>query len=273
MLLCSTRAFGDGIVKENHFYRELADGGVAMGGFMQIGHPAVAEVLARAGLHWVIFDTEHGGIDLETGTALIRAMSAWLCTPFVRLPINDSAWIARFLDAGVGGIVVPMVNSAEQAKAAVDAARYPPDGRRGFGYNRANNYGVDFDEYAAGANAHTAVIVQIEHIDGVENIDRILDVKGIDGVFVGPYDLTGSMGIVGQMDHPKMTDALERIINACQRHGVPAGLHVVQPQIERVQKAIDDGFRIIGMSLDNVMLYHAARSFLTEARQLVDETK
>ena len=257
-------------MKDNHFHQELADGGVAMGGFMQIGHPAVAEVFARAGLRWVMFDTEHGGIDLETGTALIRAMSAWPCTPFVRLPINDSAWIARFLDAGVGGIVVPMVNSAVQAQAAVDAARYPPVGRRGFGYNRANNFGVDFDEYAANANANTAVIVQIEHIEGVENIDQILDVEGIDGVFVGPYDLTGSMGIVGQMDHPKMADALKRIITACHRHNVAAGLHVVQPQIERVHKAIDDGFRIIGMSLDNVMLYHATRSFVTEARQLVE---
>ncbi len=257
-------------MKENHFHQELARGGVAMGGFMQIGHAAVAEVFARAGLRWVMFDTEHGGIDLETGTDLIRAMSAWPCTPFVRLAINDSAWIARFLDAGVGGIVVPMVNCAEQARAAVDAAKYPPEGRRGFGYNRANNYGVDFDDYAANANGSIAVIVQIEHIEGVENIDQILDVEGIDGVFVGPYDLTGSMGIVGQMDHPRMADALRRIITACREHNVPAGLHVVQPQIERVKKAIEDGFRIIGMSLDNVMLYHATRSFVTETHRLVE---
>ena len=247
---------------------ELEQDGVAFGAWIQIGHASVAEVFARAGMRWTVIDCEHGGIDLESATSLMRAMAARSCSPLVRLPVNDSAWIARCLDAGAHGLVVPMVNTPEQAQAAIAAAKYPPDGRRGFGYARANNYGVDFDEYAAQANRNITVTAQIEHIEGVENIDRILEVEGLDSIFVGPYDLSGSLDIVGQMDHPKMTEALDRITQACKEHNIPAGIHIVQPEPERVQTAIDNGFRMIVLSLDTVLLYNAMSDFLKESRRL-----
>ena len=254
----------------NLLKNELTEDGVAFGGFMQIGHPAVAEIFARAGLRWVIIDLEHGITDLETAAGLMRAMSGGSCQALVRLPTNDPTWIARCLDAGAHGVVVPMVNTVQQAKAAVDAVKYPPAGKRGFGYGRANHYGVDFDDYAATANQNLVVIVQIEHVDGVENIDQILQVEHIDGIFVGPYDLSGSMDIVGQMDHPKMISALDQISQACTRHAMPAGLHIVQPDLARLRDALDRGFRIFALSADSVLLYAGMRDLLMRAREIID---
>ena len=248
---------------------EIHRDGVALGGWIQIGHAAIAETFARAGLGWAVIDCEHGIIDLESAASLMRAMARGSCTPLVRVPVNDSAWIARSLDAGARGIVVPMVNTAEQAKAAVAAAKYAPSGRRGFGYCAANAYGVDFDQYAAEANQAITVTVQIEHIEAVENIDRILDVEGVHSVFVGPYDLSGSLDVVGQMDHPKMIAALDRVSRSCQEHNVPAGVHVVQPEPDRVTKAIESGFQIIALSLDAVLLYRAMHDFLKESRDRI----
>ena len=254
----------------NALKSQLARQKVAFGGFIQIGHPAIGEIFARAGLGWSILDCEHGVIDLESGTNLMRAMSRWSCDALARLPRNDPVWIARFLDAGAAGIVVPMVNSARDAEQAVAAAKYPPQGHRGFGYGRANDYGVEFDTYARCANSDTSVIVQIEHVLGVEQIDAILSVEGIDGIFVGPYDLSGSMGIPGQLDHQKMADALSQIAAASQAHQVPAGLHIVGPQIERVRQAIANGFRIIALGMDTTLLYHGAHELLTQATALAN---
>lgn len=247
---------------------QLQRGAIVFAGWIQIGHPTVAEILVRAGFDCLVLDCEHGLIDLETTAAIMRAMGSRSCTPLVRLPKNDSTWIARIMDAGAGGIIVPMVNSAEQAAAAVAALKYPPEGRRGIGYCRANTYGADFQQYIETANESSVMIVQIEHAEGVENIDNILDVEGIDGVFVGPYDLSGSMDVLGELDHPKMRAALERINQSCRDHDVPAGLHVVAPDPARVKNSIEQGFRFIALSIDSVLLTHSAQELLEKARRL-----
>ena len=247
---------------------QLQRGDTVFASWIQIGHPTIAEILVRAGFKCLVLDCEHGLIDLETAAAIMRAMGSGSCTPLVRLPKNDSTWIARIMDSGAGGIIVPMVNSAEQAAAAVAAIKYPPEGRRGIGYCRANTYGADFPQYFDAANESSVVIVQIEHADGVENIDSILDVNGVDGVFVGPYDLSGSMDVLGELDHPKMRAALQRINQSCRNHHLPAGLHVVAPEPERVKNAIEQGFRFIALSIDSVLLTHSARELLEKARKL-----
>ena len=253
----------------NQLKTQLAEDGVAFGAFVQIAHPAVVEAFAAAGVRWIILDCEHGVLDLEAAANLMRGMSAWQCDAIVRLPGNDRMWIARCLDAGARGIIVPMVNTPEQAEAAVAAAKYPPAGKRGFGFGRANHYGVEFDAYLGCANDQIAVIVQIEHIKGVENADAILSVEGIDGVFVGPYDLSGSLGIPGKLDDPKMLEALERINQACDRHNVPAGVHITSAELDRVERAIAGGFRILALGVDTQLLYHAMHDFLRGAKALV----
>jgi 2-keto-3-deoxy-L-rhamnonate aldolase RhmA len=163
-------------------------------------------------------------------------------------------------------LIIPMVNSAAQAEHAVRESKFPPRGSRGFGYCRANRYGADFADYAAAANDDIAVVVQIEHRDAMAELDGILAVEGVDGAFIGPYDLSGSMGITGQFAHPDMIAALATYRAACERHAVAAGMHVVRPDSGAVRAAVEDGYTLIALGLDTVFLETGAKGALAEAR-------
>lgn len=236
------------------------------GGWIQIGHPSVAEIMGKAGFDWIAVDAEHAAIDLETTVALLRAMAPYAAVPLVRVPHNDLMWIRRVMDAGAGGVIVPMVNTADDARRAVEAAKYPPAGVRGFGYCRANAHGEDFAAYVSRANDETVVIAQVEHIQSVQNLDAILATEGIDGVFIGPYDLSGSMGITGQMDHPRMKEAQARVLEACRAHRKAAGLHIVRYSPDALRRSLADGFTFIALSLDVTLLQCSCREMLTTAR-------
>ncbi len=249
----------------NKLRRALLDRSLSLGTWIQIGHPACAEILARAGFDWVCVDLEHGGIDLETMTNLFRTLDGFDCVPVARLPMNDPIWIHRTLDAGARGLIIPMVKTAAEADAAVRHAKYPPRGVRGFGYSRANMHGVDFDEYIATANDEIAMIMQIEHKDAIGNLDAILEVDGVDGLFIGPLDLSGSMGLTGQMTHPDVVAALETYLEACRRHRITAGMHVVRPASDNVRDAIDQGYTLIALGVDTVFLDAGATDSLKSA--------
>jgi 2-keto-3-deoxy-L-rhamnonate aldolase RhmA len=248
-------------------FREALRGGEALlGGWLQIAHPAPAEIHARLGFDWVCVDLEHGAISIESMAEIFRAISGSNCVPVARVPANDPVWIHRTLDAGARGLIVPMVNSVEAAELAVREARFPPLGARGFGYCRANVHGIDFAEYARLANGEIAVILQIEHVKAIENLDAIAGVEGVDGLLIGPYDLSGSLGVVGQLDHPRMLECLERFRSVCQQAGVAAGMHLVRPTRESVQCAIAEGYTLLALGLDTVFIETAARSALESAR-------
>ena len=248
------------------FRQQLQQRTLSLGAWVQIGHPAVAEVFGRAGFDWVCADLEHGAQDLESATNLFRALSAYPAAAVVRVPSNDPIWIRRCMDAGAHGVIVPMINSGAEAEAAVSAAKYPPRGQRGFGYMRASEHGVDFHPYIKRANDETAVVVQIEHHRAIEALDDILSVEGVDGALIGPMDLSGSMGICGQLDHPRMQDAMKAFVDACARHGKAAGLHLVHPSAERIRSARAAGFTLLVLGLDVVFLAEASAQALREAR-------
>ena len=250
----------------NKLRKALLQKELTLGGWMQIGHPACAEIFARAGFDWVCVDLEHGAIDIETMTNIFRTLDAFECVPVARLPANDPVWIHRSLDAGAAGLIIPMVNSASDAENALRQAKYPPRGVRGFGYSRANMHGADFEKYVSTANEEIAIIMQIEHTEAIANIDAILQVEGVDGAFIGPYDLSGSMGIVGKLNHPRMVEALEKFLKACTKCNKAAGMHVVRPCPENIKKAIKEGYRLIALGLDNVFLEEAAKRALEVAR-------
>jgi 2-keto-3-deoxy-L-rhamnonate aldolase RhmA len=252
----------------NTLKNKLAKGEVCLGGWITIGHPAVAEIMVHAGFDWVAIDEEHGTIDFETGVRVLSVMRGTATVPFVRVRNNDELVIRRWLDAGAMGIIVPMINTAAQARAVVQAAKYPPQGRRGFGYCRANRYGAEFDEYVQRANDDIVLIAQIEHIEAVRNIDAVLDVDGIDGIFLGPYDLSGSMGLTGQIAHPDVDAAVETVRQACRRHNKVAGVHVVPVDPADVSRRANDGFTLIAASLDCVMLRYACEKTLAGANSL-----
>jgi 2-keto-3-deoxy-L-rhamnonate aldolase RhmA len=160
-----------------------------------------------------------------------------------------------------------MVNTPEQAVAAVSAAKYPPVGRRGFGYCRANNYGAEFDEYVKSANDDMLVIVQIEHIEAIRNIDSILAVDGVDGAFIGPYDLSGSMGLTGQLYHPDVLAACDEMLKACKKHGKAPGIHVVPVEPERIKKFVSEGFTFIAASIDTVFIRYGSETILKSLKE------
>ncbi|MBM3853858.1 MAG: 2,4-dihydroxyhept-2-ene-1,7-dioic acid aldolase [Verrucomicrobia bacterium] len=250
---------------KNKLRRALLQRELTLGSWVQIGHPAVAEVLARAGFDWVCVDLEHGAIDLEGTAALFRALGGSGCVPVARLPANDPIWIHRVLDAGAGGLIIPMVKTAAEAEAAVREAKYPPRGARGFGYSRANGHGADFESYIASANDEIAMIMQIEHKDAVANLDAILRVDGVDGVFIGPLDLSGSMGVTGQIGHPQMVAALAQYRAVCGEHKKAAGMHLVRTTDASIRRALDEGYTMLALGLDNVFLQEGARAALRAA--------
>jgi 2-keto-3-deoxy-L-rhamnonate aldolase RhmA len=240
----------------------LLNNEVTLGAWMQIGHCGIAEIFARAGFDWVCVDLEHGAIDLETMTDIFRTLDAFDCVPVARLPFNDPVWIHRSLDAGARGLIIPMVNSAQEADAAVTEAKYPPRGRRGYGYSRANMHGMDFESYIKSANDEIAMIMQIEHKNAIANLEEIVRVDGVDGLFIGPLDLSGSMGITGQMEHPDMVAALARYRKTAKDAGMSFGMHIVRPDEHNIKSNIEDGYTMIALGLDNVFIDESSKSAL-----------
>jgi len=227
---------------------------LTLGTWIQIGHPAVAEVLANAGFDWIAADMEHTDIDNAGFAALARAMHGRGVAPLARVRENDTLAIRQVLDLGAQGVIVPLIHTAEDAERAVRAAKYPPRGVRGFCFSRMNNWGTDFDACAATANDQTAVVVMIESRQGVENIDAILAVEGVDGVFIGPYDLSGSCGVPGQTAHAQVQAGCRRVLAACRAANKAAGMHVVIPAQAAISQAVADGYTFLALGVDSVFL-------------------
>jgi len=251
---------------DNKLRTALINNELSLGTWLQIGHPAIAEILANVGYDWICVDMEHGTIDLESMTHVFRAIEANGSVPVVRLPKNDPIWISRSLDAGAMGLIIPMVNSVEEIEHVIRCAKYPPRGERGYGYSRANMYGMKFEEYIKSANNEIAIIAQIEHKNGIENLDAIMQVPDLDAVFIGPLDLSGSYGKTGQLDCPEMRDALKRYLDACKKHGKCAGTHIVRSDDDSVKRAIKQGYRLIALGVDGVFLDMASGSAIHTAR-------
>jgi len=242
--------------------QKLINKQLTIGSWITLGNTGIAEILANAGFDWLVIDLEHTTISLEQAGELIRTIELAGVPSLVRLTSNDKNQIKRVMDAGAHGIVVPMVNCAVDAKCAVDATRYPPLGNRGVGLARAQSYGASFQEYLSwqsDVNDGPVVIVQIEHINAVENLAEILRVEGVDAFIIGPYDLSCSMGIPGEFDNPKFKQAMDKIIDIGKEVGVASGLHVVEPDLEKLNEAIKAGYELIVYSVDIRMLDVVAR--------------
>lgn len=252
---------------ENKLKAALLERKLSLGAWIQIGHPACAEIFAEAGFDWICVDLEHGAIGIETMTNIFRTIDAFDCVPVARLPINDPVWICRTLDAGARGLIIPMVKTAEEAEFAISKAKYPPRGERGYGYSRANLHGIDFENYITTANEEIAIIAQIEHKDGIDNLESILQVPDVDGVFIGPLDLSGSYGKVGQLECPEMIDAMQKYLNICDKYKKSAGMHIVRPNPENIKDALKLGYNLIALGLDNVFLDEGATNALKVIRQ------
>lgn len=248
------------------FRSRLKKGELLAGTLITLPSLEIAEILAEAGFDWLFVDLEHSAMGAREAVGILQAVGDRLDC-ILRVPLNDEIWIKKALDTGAAGVMVPQVNTAEDARRAVRYSKYPPQGRRSAGMSRAHGYGSRLQSYLDRANTDTAVIIQAEHIEAVENIESILMVDGIDAVLVGPYDLSASMGRIGQVDSPEVQAAIGRVRQACNHCGMPLGVFTAGAQ--RAKTYIQEGFRLIAASADTLMLGQAAR----ETAQFLQEQK
>lgn len=247
---------------KNQINAKLKEGKTLIGSWITMDHPGIAEIMVNAGFDWVCIDIEHSAIDFSGVESLLRVIDLGGSVPFVRVTQNDNNIVKRVLDSGARGIIVPMVNSEEEAKKAVEACYYPPMGTRGVGLHRANGYGTKFKEYRENLEKEITLVVQIEHIQALSNLEKIFAVKGVNAYMIGPYDLTSSMGIPGEFEHPEFLKALEKIQNAAKEVGLPQGIHIVEPEPAQLKLKIDQGYNFIAYGVDFRMIDLACRGGL-----------
>lgn len=251
-------------VFENRVKQLLQRGESAVGHWLTMPSPAVAELMSGVGMDWLLVDTEHGAADWETVEDMIRAMKGTDVVPLVRVGGNDPALIKKALDRGAFGVIIPLVSTPEQAKAAVAACKYPPEGIRGVAGTRVNRYGADLAEYFAAWNRQALVIVQIETTEAVTNVDAIAAIPGVDVLFVGPNDLSAGLGHFRQFERPEYTRAVDQILRAARAHGRAAG--IMTGGADETLARIDQGFRFVAVGSDARLLAGAAAAAYEKIR-------
>ena len=249
---------------ENKVKEKLAAGQTAYGTFMMGSDPAVGEILGYAGLDFIVVDTEHSPNPVHYAEQIFRAVENTGAVPFMRVTANDQARILQALDCGARGIVIPQVNSAAEAQAAVKAARYYPGGERGLaGIVRAARYGfVPFADYVQQANKAVMILTQVEHVDAVAHLDEILAVEGLDGIFVGPADLSQSMGIPGQVNNEEFRATVSSILRRTKAAGKVAGIFCFNTA--DAKHWISQGANLVVVGTDIMLISGAARKLVSE---------
>lgn len=231
------------------FRAKVLSGAWLAGTFINLGSALTAEIAANAGFDWLMIDQEHGPGGEETLLAQLQAITGTGVSTVVRIAANEEVRFKRVLDLGANAVMVPHVNSAEEAQQAVASVRYPPWGHRGVSrLNRAAAFGTNFDHYYANHHLMIATIVQIETIEALKQVEAIAAVEGVDALFVGPLDLSTQMGISGQFEHPRMLEARRAVAKAAKAHGKAAGLLLGSPA--GIASAKEDGFSLVALGSD-----------------------
>lgn len=239
----------------------------SIGSWITINNSSIAEIMADAEFDWLCIDLEHSTIDYSETQQLILAIQSKGLQAFVRVGENNTRIIKRVLDAGADGIIVPSVNSALEAQKAVDSVKYPPEGKRGVGLARAQSYGFEFESYRDIKSKEIILIVQIEHINAIKELDSIIQTKGVDGTFIGPYDLSGSMGKPGDWDAPEVQKAICTYEETAKKYNKLIGFHVTPPDYLLVEEKIEKGYNFIAFGFDAIFLGTMVRNQLKMIKQ------
>ncbi len=232
----------------------LSSGKLTIGSWITIGDTCIAEIMAKLGFDWLCVDMEHSAITLAEAKNIIQVVDLAGVIPMVRVGENDPNLIKRVMDAGARGVIVPMINTKEEAIRAVNSVKYPPIGNRGVGLARAQGYGLKFEEYKKWVDSGSIVIVQIEHIKAIDNLEQILDTDGVDASIIGPYDLSASLGYPGEFERPEVKAALRRYEEICNKLNKPMGIHSVPPDYKKVLEYVDRGYKFVAFSFDALFL-------------------
>lgn len=237
--------------------KKLKDGLVSVGSWVQLNCPDIAEILAASGsFDWIAIDMEHGCISPRDLPNFFRAIELYDCIPLVRLQQKTSKSVKDVMDYGAKGIIIPMVESSKEVEELAKQALYPPYGDRGIGFCRANVYGSRFNE---NLKQDPLVVGIVETKSGLDNIDEISKCSYLDAIMIGPYDLSGSLGIVGEFENSTFIDAVNAIKSTCKKNNMPMGIHILKPDRSLIQGEIDSGSQFIAYSLDSYVLSEFAK--------------
>jgi len=247
---------------ENAFIEKIRND-LLIGTLLTIPSPDVAEILVEAGFDWLFIDMEHGTFSVADVQRILQAVDR-ICPCVVRVPSGDESWIKRVLDTGPDGLIIPHVNTAEETERLVRLSLYPPEGARSAGISRARGYGLSKVNGQEGSGRTAVIIPQVEHITGVGNILSIVGVSGIGAVFVGPYDLSGSLAKLGQVDDPQVIKAVDAVAAACGEAGLPAGIFGIDAEAAATYMKM--GYRLIAVGADTLFLGNSARETVERLR-------
>jgi 2-dehydro-3-deoxyglucarate aldolase len=231
----------------------LRNNQISVGSWMQIPNSSIAEIMGQADYDWVAVDLEHGAFSLHQLPDIFRALELGGTLPLARISSGCSKECKQVLDAGAGGVIIPMIESAQQLRALREACCWPPSGTRGVGFSRANLFGKNFDTYIEEAQS-PLFVAMIENVRAIEELQEILSVEGLDAIMVGPYDLSASMGLTAQFENPEVKMALNTILQSASAAGIACGIHVVAASEEELKARIKVGFRFLAYSVDVVFL-------------------
>jgi len=253
-------------LKKNNLKEALEEGKNVFGPFMKFADPATVEIMGFAGFDFVIIDAEHGPISMQSAQNMIRAAETVNITPVIRVANNDEALILRALDIGAQGIEIPQINNKLQAIKAVRSVKYAPQGERGVcRYVRAANYSsMDKFEYFKSANNETMIIAHIEGVEGINNLDEILSVPGIDVIFIGPYDLSQSLGIPGEVNNPLVTERMKEVVLKCKQNKIDVGTFA--DDIKTAKSWVSLGAQYISFSVDVAILYNISKTIVNKLK-------
>jgi 2-keto-3-deoxy-L-rhamnonate aldolase RhmA len=230
------------------------------GAWTSLGHSSITEIFSASGVDFVGIDLEHSTISLEEARQIMAAAHTGGVACFPRISSHNGEQIKRLLDSGADGIIVPMVCTPEEVKRLVEWCKYPPRGRRSYGVASAQDYGFSFADYTANWNKRSSLIIQIEAISAVNCIDDLVAHEDVDGAMIGPYDLSGSLGIPGQLSDPRVTEACQKVVEACRRHGKACGTQLVDVSEATIAAAFDSGFTFVILSSDVFLLWKWSES-------------
>ena len=249
--------------KINNFAKRLRSDEILIGTLVSLPSAEICELLANIGYDWLFIDAEHGAFNPQQAQAMLQAAAPTPC--LIRVPSDETIWLKKALDIGAAGVIVPQVHTADQAREIISHCKYTPDGKRGIGIGRAHKYGIDFDRYIKYANQETAVVLQAESSEAVDNINDIVNLKGIDAILIGPYDLSASLGKPGEIDHPVVQAAINKIIKTCQNAKLAMGFFGVTP--ESVLPYKQKGFTLLTIGMDTAFLINAAQEMLSKMKK------
>ena len=241
------------------FKNKLARGDLLVGTIITLPSTEIAEIFCQSGFDWLFVDLEHSALDIKDAQLILQSVAP-IIPCLIRVPSNDEVLIKKALDIGTSGIIIPQVRTIEDAKRAVQLCKYPPRGVRSVGIARAQGYGEKFQEYVVSANDETAVIIQIEHIDAVDNIENILKVSGIDCLFVGPYDLSASMGKIGLTTDPDVQNAISQVKKCAEQAKIPLG--IFGATADAVKPYIQSGYTLIAVCIDTLLFGKAIKEMV-----------